>query len=131
MSRWNSISRVALALFFIIAGLNHFRSPGIYLSMMPLWLPWPEMMNFISGAAEIAGGVGVLHGHTRRFAGWGLIALLVAVFPANLHVALAGWPEMDIPRWILWMRLPFQLLFMAWVYQTCLRVRGSRGSWVS
>jgi len=131
MKRIHSISRLALAVFFIIAGVNHFRSPDVYLSMMPPWLPWPEMLNFVSGAAEIAGGVGVLHPRARRIAGWGLIALLVAVFPANLHVALNGWPEMHVPQWVLWARLPVQLLFIAWVYQSCLRERGSRECCVS
>lgn len=125
MKRWRTISRTALALFFIVAGLNHFRSPGIYLSMMPPYLPWPEILNLVSGAAEIAGGIGVLVPGVRKAAGWGLIALLAAVFPANLHVAIHGWPEMDLPRSVLWARLPLQALLIAWVYFTCLRKTSS------
>lgn len=121
MKRLRTISRTVMALFFIAGGLNHFRSPEIYLSMMPPYLPWPEGLNLISGAAEIAGGIGVLIPSVRRAAGWGLIALLVAVFPANLHVALHGWPEMNLPQWVLWARLPLQGAFIAWVYDSCLR----------
>ena len=112
-------SRYLLAAFFIAAGTNHFRNPAIYLSMMPPWLPSPETLNHISGAAEIAGGIGVLIPRTRKAAAIGLILLLLAVFPANLHIALHGWPEVDIPRWALWLRLPFQLAFIAWVVFSC------------
>lgn len=87
--------------------------------MMPPWLPAHEMLNWISGAAEILGGIGVLISRTRRTAGFGLIFLLIAVFPANLHIALNGWPGMDIPQWVLFARLPFQLLFIAWVAWSC------------
>jgi uncharacterized membrane protein len=83
--------------------------------MMPQWLPAPELMNYISGAAEIAGGIGILIPKTRKPAAIGLILLLVAIFPANLNIALNGWPGVDLPRWILIARLPLQLLFVAWV----------------
>lgn len=87
--------------------------------MMPQWLPAHGLLNAISGAAEIAGGIGVLIPRTRRAAGIGLILLLFAIFPANIHIALNGWPGMDIPRWVLFARLPFQLLFIAWVAYSC------------
>ncbi len=112
-------SRVALAIFFVTAGANHFLNPAIYLSMMPPWLPAPEAMNRISGAAEIAGGLGVLMPRSRRAAAIGLILLMLAVFPANLHVAIHGWPGVDIPRWVLFARLPFQLAFIAWIVFSC------------
>lgn len=114
-----SASRYLLAAFFIVAGANHFRDPATYLSMMPPWLPWPEALNLISGAAEIAGGIGILIPRLRSAAAIGLILLLLAVFPANLHVALHGWPGMDVPTWVLWARLPFQLLFIGWVLFSC------------
>lgn len=88
--------------------------------MMPPWLPAPAMLVIVSGIAEIAGGIGVLIAPVRRWAAWGLIALLVAVFPANLHVALHGWPGVDFAPWILWLRLPFQLVFIWIVYWCCL-----------
>lgn len=113
------IFRWLLALFFIAAGANHFRDVEIYRGMMPAWLPWPDRLILISGIAEILGGIGVLIPPTRRFAGWGLVALLVAIFPANLHVALQGHlPGLNVPPWGLWVRLPFQLLLVAWVWWT-------------
>jgi uncharacterized membrane protein len=115
-----------LALFFMAAGLNHFVNPAPYLAMMPSYLPWPAGTNWISGAAEIAGGVGVLFARTRRAAGWGLIALLVAVFPANVNVALHGWPGENIALWILWARLPFQPV-MIWAVYSLAGRRGNCG----
>jgi uncharacterized membrane protein len=109
-----------LALFFMAAGLNHFLHPAPYLSMMPPYLPWPGGLNVISGGAEIIGGLGILLPQVRLISGWGLIALLVAVFPANVNVALHGWKGENIAPWILWARLPFQPLMMALVYWTCL-----------
>lgn len=106
----------ALAIFFLVAGANHFVNPGPYLAMMPDWVRWPELTNQLSGGAEIAGGLGLLIPVLRRAAGWGLLGLLVAVFPANLKVALHGWPGVDLPRWLLWLRLPVQPLLMAWVW---------------
>ena len=104
---WRAISQWSLALFFVVAGTNHFRVPEIYLGMMPPWLPAPSTLVQISGAAEILGGFGVLVPATRRFAGWGLIVLLIAIFPANLHVAWQGrMPGVDFSPLILWLRLP-------------------------
>jgi uncharacterized membrane protein len=114
-----TLSRIVLGIAFIIAGVNHFRDPATYVAMIPPWLPSPEVLNLISGAAEIAGGIGVLIPRTRNAAATGLILLLIAVFPANLHIALNGWAGMDIPRWILVARLPFQFLFIAWVVFSC------------
>jgi uncharacterized membrane protein len=110
------ISLYLLALFFTVAGAYHFINPALYLSMMPPWLPFPSALNLISGAAEIIGGIAILFPKTRKPAAYGLILLLLAVFPANIHLALNGWPGMDFPRWTLFLRLPFQLLFIAWVF---------------
>lgn len=116
------VLRWVLAAGFIVAGANHFRAPETYLGMMPTWLPWPETMNAIAGAAEILGGIGVMIPRTRRLAGWGLIALLVAVFPANVHAARLGhMPGFDFSPLTLWLRLPFQGVFMAWVWWVAVR----------
>ena len=117
--RYLSIALIGLA--FIAAGVNHFRHPELYRGVMPPWLPWPEMLQLIAGAAEIAGGIGVLLPWTRRAAGFGLIALLIAVFPANVQMALTGFPGTDLPGWVLWARLPFQPLMIAWVWWACVR----------
>lgn len=103
-------------MFFILAGLNHFRDPATYYGMMPEWIPWPRGVNLISGTCETAGGIGLLIARFRRASGWFLIALLVAVFPANLHVALQGYmPGSSFSPRVLWLRLPFQAVFIAWV----------------
>jgi uncharacterized membrane protein len=108
------------ALFFMAAGLNHFLNPAPYLSMMPPYLPYPDALNIISGAAEILGGAGILLPPIRVWAGWGIVLLLVAVFPANLNVALHGWKGYNIAAWLLWARLPFQPLLIALVYWVCI-----------
>jgi len=110
------IFRWFLAAFFIAAGMNHFRMPNVYVAMIPPWLPWPYALNAFSGICEILGGIGVLLPRLRVAAGWGLIALLVAVFPANLHVALMGhMPGFSFSPLTLWLRLPFQGVMIAWV----------------
>jgi uncharacterized membrane protein len=109
--------RWVLAVFFVVAGANHFRTPAIYLAMMPAWVPAPPAVNAIVGVAELLGGLGLLFAPTRRAAGWGLIALLVAIFPANVHVALQGrMPGFDFLPLTLWLRLPFQAVFIAWAW---------------
>ncbi len=109
-------------MFFIAAGVNHFISPGIYLPMMPDYLPWHLGLIYVSGVAEVAGGIAICIPKWRRAAGWGLIALLIAIFPANLHMALNDIPlnGRHLPSWVLWSRLPVQLLMIAWVYWSCL-----------
>lgn len=111
------IARWLLAAFFIVAGANHLRDPGFYLPMMPPYLPWPYALVIISGVAEIAGGLGLLIPTTRRWAGWGLIVLLLAIFPANLHMALnhTQLPGLHLSPLVLWLRLPVQVVFIAWV----------------
>ena len=112
------IFRYLLAAFFVIAGVLHFTNTDFYLRIMPPYLPWHRELVWLSGVFEILGGIGVLFPQPwRRRAGWGLVALLVAVFPANLHVAL-GTLSMGSgpPNPVLnWLRLPFQLVFILWV----------------
>ncbi len=114
------ISLILLATFFVAAGVNHFLNPQTYLAMMPAYVPLPGAMILISGVAEVAGGLGIVIPRLRRYAAWGLIALLVAIFPANLNVALNGWEGVTIPLWVLWIRLPLQFALIAWVYFSCL-----------
>ncbi len=108
--------KIFLSLFFAAAGTLHFLNPDYYLRMMPSYLPAPLALVYLSGAAEILLGGLVLWEKTRRLSAWGLIALLLAVFPANIHLALH--PEIfpGVPPFILWMRLPVQLVFILWVY---------------
>ena len=110
------LSRYALALLFVLAGIWHFVRPATYLTIMPPWLPQPLALIYVSGVFEILGGLGLLPARTRRIAGWGLLALLVAVFPANLYMALIH-EQLGIPGWIAWGRLPLQLPLMWWVWK--------------
>ena len=107
--------RVGLALLFVGAGALHCIEPEIFARIVPPALPAPRLLVLLSGAAEVAGGLGLLRPATRRGAAWGLLALLVAVFPANVYmVQLAG--QLHIPAWVLWARLPLQplLLWAVW-----------------
>jgi len=110
--------RVLLALAMAFVGVTHFTSPEPFVRMIPASLPAPLALVYLSGVAEIAGGLGLLVPNVRRAAGIGLIALYVAVFPANVNMALHHLPLGDtpVPTWTLWARLPFQLVFIAWAY---------------
>lgn len=118
-----TFSRALLSLLFVAAGLNHFRSTALYVSIMPPYLPYPLALVYLSGLAEIAGGVGVAIPKTRRAAGWGLLALLLAVFPANITMATDNVvPDgYQISSTLLWARLPLQFVLMFWVWSATLR----------
>jgi uncharacterized membrane protein len=111
----NNGGRIALAALFIVAGSLHFLFPAPYLRIMPPVLPWPKTLIDISGAAEILGGLGLLTSQWRRSAAWGLVSLLLAVFPANIYMAIAhirfpGWLGQP---WFQWLRLPLQFVLIA------------------
>ena len=110
-------SRKLLGLFFIQAGVAHFVIPKPYRAIVPPGMGDPAKLVAISGVAEFAGGVGVLLSPTRRLAGLSLIALLAAVFPANLHMARNPERFAKIPRWALWARLPLQPMAMLWAWR--------------
>ena len=101
--------------FFVLAGVMHFVIPGTYEAIVPDYLPAKRELVYASGVAEIAGGLGVMHARTRRAASWWSVATLVAVFPANLHMALNP-DRYRLPggRVGLYARLPVQLVFIAW-----------------
>jgi uncharacterized membrane protein len=117
------LSRPALAAFFTLAGTMHFLRPRFYEAMVPPAIAAQKKeIVAISGVAEIAGAAMVLHPATRRVGRWWLLALLVAVFPANVHMAvnpeqIRGLDLRKIPRWTLWARLPLQPLAMVWVWR--------------
>ncbi len=110
-------------MFFVIAGLGHFFAPENYLRIMPPYFPWPGKLVAITGLAEMLGGIGICLPFVRRVAAFGLIVLLVCVFPANIHALSTGMIIAGhvVPTWMLWMRLPLQPLTIAWVYWSCLR----------
>lgn len=109
--------RRLLALFFIGGGVNHFLIPKAYEAIVPPGFGDAKRLVAISGVAEVIGGVGVLPKRTRRLAGLSLVALLAAVFPANLHMARNPERFAKIPRWALYARLPLQPLMMRWAWR--------------
>src|SRR5687768_7374182 len=108
----------ALGVVMVLAGANHFFARDTYIAMVPDALPYPGLLVDLSGIAEIAGGLGLFHPRTRRLAAWGLIALFVAVFPANINMAVNHLPlgDDEVPVWALWARLPLQAGFIAWAW---------------
>ena len=96
----------------------HFVYTGAYVAIVPRYLPSPVLLVQVSGVAEILGGIGLLLPQTRQAAAWGIVALLVAILPANITMAMdhARWPS--IPAWVLWARVPLQvpLIWWAWLY---------------
>lgn len=115
-------SRGMLAAFFLASGINHFVLPRAYRAIVPPRLQSrSKLLVDISGVAEVLGGLGVLLPSTRRAAGMGLIALLAAVFPANLYMARAPEQFAQIPRWALFARLPLQPLMMVWAWRATRR----------
>ena len=127
--------RWLLTVFMVIAGANHFADPATYVAMMPRALPAHAALVYVSGVAEILGGLGLIARATRRLAGWGLIALFVAIFPANLNMALHHLPlgGHAVPAWALWARLPVQVVLVAWAYwcggsRRAARAASGRGS---
>ena len=121
MSRTKRLLLWLMAAFYVVAGSNHLVNPDFYVANIPPGLPEPAWLNLFAGLAEIALGVYVLEPRTRALAAWGLIALLLAIFPANLYVALenvgmpGGQPGAGNPL-VNWVRLPFQALFIAWAF---------------
>ena len=109
-------SRALLAALFCFGGVMHFVAPAPYIAIVPPALPSAPLLVAISGVFEILGGLGVLLPQTRRLAGWGLIALLIAVFPANIHMALNPQSYPEITPVLLWIRLPLQFVMIAWAY---------------
>jgi uncharacterized membrane protein len=121
-----SALKVVFGLFFVGAGINHFLGTGFYLRMMPPYLPLHLELVQISGVAEIVLGVLLLIPQTSAVAGWGLIALLVAVFPANLQMALHPDTFPEFRPAALWLRLPLQAGLIAWAFWYTRRNRRER-----
>ena len=114
-----AIGRALLAAFFIVGGVLHFALPDAYARVMPAWLGWHAQLVAISGACEIAGGIGVLIPRVRRAAGWGLILLSIAVLPANVQMLVDGIAH-GRPIWqvaLLTLRLPLQAALIWWIWR--------------
>jgi uncharacterized membrane protein len=119
------------AIIFIGAGANHFWHPAIYVRITPPVFPHRLALVWISGFFEMLGGAGLLSPALRRAAAWGLLVLLIAVFPANLYMAIDAdrFQDLHLPGWGLWLRLPLQGLLIAWMSWIAIHARKSgRGS---
>jgi uncharacterized membrane protein len=115
-------SRRLLAVFFVGSGVNHFMMPRAYERIVPPSLSaQAKEVVVLSGVAEIVGGLAVLPSRTRRLAGPGLVALLAAIFPANLYMARAPERFRKLPRWALYARLPLQPMMMWWAWRATRR----------
>jgi uncharacterized membrane protein len=121
--RWNVRTgfRWLLVLLMLSAGVLHFAAEPFFTQIVPPQLPAPRLLVWISGVAEMALALALISGRTRRLAGWGLVALYVAVFPANVYMAVSNVQLHGMPSWFhqpsavgLWLRLPFQLVLIAW-----------------
>lgn len=112
-----SAARIGTAAIFATTGILHFTHEKFFTAIVPKSLPNPRALVQISGVAELAGGIGVLIPSTRALAGKGLIALLIAVFPANINMALNPDRFKQFPAWALWARLPLQFAAIALVWR--------------
>src|SRR5437867_443075 len=119
MSRTKRVLLWVMGLFYVAGGINHFARADFYLPMMPPYLPLHRELVYLSGLAEIVLGVAVLVPRTRVAAAWGLILLLIAIFPANIHIAVHDVPVFGATHgagiWN-WVRLPFQAVLIAWAW---------------
>ena len=110
------LSLIIMSVFYIGAGLNHFWNPEFYLRIMPPWLPWNNGLVVLSGVCETFFGVLLLFSSTRRIAAWGIILLLIAIFPANIQMMLNYWNESNPKLWISILRLPLQIILIWWAF---------------
>jgi uncharacterized membrane protein len=111
--------RGLIGMGMVAIGILHFARPEPFVRIVPRFLPAPLVLVYVSGFFEIAGGLGLLWSRTRRWAARGLIALYLAVFPANINMAINEiqlTPGGDIPSWAMWARLPLQAVIIALVW---------------
>jgi uncharacterized membrane protein len=114
MSKTKLALKYLLGIFFIGAGVNHFVHTQFYMNIMPPYLPWPLSFVYVSGILEAGFGALVLIPRFTTLAAWGLILVMTGVFPANIHMALHPDQYPNIRPLVLWLRLPLQILFIAW-----------------
>ena len=118
--------RFVMGTIYVVAGAGHFVATRVYMGIMPDYLPAHRALVLVSGAAEMAGGLGVLVPRTRRLAAWGLVGLLIAVMPANLWMVQHPERYRFVPLWALWARLPLQLPLLWWAWHYTRPDEGSR-----
>ena len=112
MTRVKRVVRLVFGLLFVAIGILHFVRPAPFVAIVPPYLPWPMALVLISGAAEMLFGALLLFRRTAVLAAWGLILLLLAVYPANIHMAVNSHLYPSMSATALWLRLPLQLLLI-------------------
>jgi uncharacterized membrane protein len=115
MSAFKIGMKYLFAAIFIFAGFNHFYNPDFYLRIMPPYLPWPSALHLTAGFFEAVLGVMLLIPRFQKLAAWGLVALLLAVYPANIHMAVHH-DQYQLPMIFHWIRLPLQFVLIAWAW---------------
>ena len=106
-----------MAFLYVLAGLNHFRNPKMYIRIIPPYFPNPKLLNIFSGIFEIVLGILLCFPAFSSYAAMGIIALLIAIFPANLFMYMNRAASFGLPKWVLLLRLPLQIVLMLWAYQ--------------
>lgn len=114
------ISLIIMIVFYIVAGINHFRNPAAYYRIIPDYVPNPYLINIVSGIAEIGLAILLIFPLTRKIAAYGIILMLLAFIPAHIEMIKNGWcfnPDYCLPAWATWLRLfPLQFLLIWWAW---------------
>lgn len=113
---WRIVSAPLCTILFVFVGILHFAKTPVFLRIMPPQIPFPLELVYISGVVEILAGLGLLWKSTKPASVMILVMLLVAVFPANVHMAMNPGQFPEIPIWVLYVRLPFQAVLALWVW---------------
>lgn len=106
-----------MAFVYFIAGINHFRNPRLYIKIIPPYFSNPKLLNSLSGVAEMILAAALCIPAISNYAAWGVIALLIAIFPTHLYMFFEEKARMGLPKWVLFLRMPLQLGLIYWAYQ--------------
>ena len=116
MIDFKTVTLYLMASFYLFAGIWHFVKPKMYLKIMPPYLPAPLFLVYLSGAIEAALGITLYIPQTRVLGAWGIVALLIVIFPANIYMFQKGSETFHVPNWVLLIRLPLQVLLILWAW---------------
>lgn len=119
MSTIKKISLVVLIIAYLAAGTNHFINPGGYIKIIPAYLPFPNVLNLIAGACEVGFAIMLIFKKTRRYGAWGIILMLIAFLPTHIDMIIHAPMQVGsilVTSTIAWLRIPAQLLLIAWAW---------------
>ena len=106
-----------MGILYVLGGVNHFRNPGVYIKIIPPYFKNPKLLNMLSGGAEIILGLLLCIPVTSQYAALGIMALLIAIFPANVYMYQNEKASLGFSKWMLLLRLPLQIVLMGWAYE--------------